>query len=262
MYRFPIRLSELNSLLTITMLLLTASLVSGSLAAAGNYQAGEAKAAACMACHGTNGNSENPAWPKLSQQHPGYFVKQVMDFQSGARQHEMMSPMAIIVSEQDAYDLARFFGTQKRIPGTTDENYLRFGKEIYTIGNRAHGVMGCYECHGEDGEGNDPNLFPMISGQHATYVEKILKEFRSGKRKNDRWQLMQKTVKGLTDEEIIAVAQYVQGLPHVPDDEPKFEAPADEYECPPFEDGFCLDPPTGSSFGGHHQIMRGPRYRP
>lgn len=56
----------------------------------------------------------------------------------------------------------------------------------------------CVGCHGADGNSMVPN-FPNIAGQHAAYLEKQLKDFRSGYRKD---ATMQAFAKGLTDQEI------------------------------------------------------------
>ena len=76
--------------------------------ATGDAQAGKAKSAACIACHGPDGNSPtNPLWPKLAGQHPGYIKKQLVAFRSGARMNQVMAPMAAPLKDQDIEDLAR-----------------------------------------------------------------------------------------------------------------------------------------------------------
>ena len=65
---------------------------------------------------------------------------------------------------------------------------------------------------GPTGIGNAPANFPRISGQHAPYVEKALKDFRTGARSNDVSSMMRGVAAKMTDAEIAAVAQYVQGL--------------------------------------------------
>jgi cytochrome c553 len=73
-------------------------------------------------------------------------------------------------------------------------------------------VAACMACHGPTGAGNPLAVFPSLAGQNAAYVEKALKDFRSGSRTNDNAQMMQGVVQRLTDDEIAAVAQYIQGL--------------------------------------------------
>ncbi len=67
-------------------------------------------------------------------------------------------------------------------------------------------------CHGPAGTGNPQANFPSLAGQHAAYTEKALKDFRSGGRENDMNQMMRGVAARLTDTEIAAVAQYIQGL--------------------------------------------------
>jgi len=180
--------------------------------AAGDAGAGQTKSATCAGCHMADGNSVNPIWPKLAGQHPGYLEKQIMDFKAGARKDPTMSAMAAPLSEQDALDLAAWFASQKQAPGTADPAQVSLGQRIYRGGNADTGVAACTACHGPTGAGNPAARFPKISGQHAAYVEKALKDFRAGDRANDAGKMMQGVAARMTDKEIAAVAQFVQGL--------------------------------------------------
>jgi cytochrome c553 len=92
-----------------------ASLVlSAGAGAAGDAAAGKAKSAVCGACHGPDGNSTNPMWPKLAGQHAPYLVKQLKDFKSGARKDPIMAPMAMPLSDQDMENLAAYYSSQKQ----------------------------------------------------------------------------------------------------------------------------------------------------
>lgn len=82
--------------------------------AAGDAAAGKAKSAVCAACHGPDGNSANPLWPKLAGQHAPYMVKQLKDFKSGARKDPVMAPMAAPLSEKDMENLAAYYASQKQ----------------------------------------------------------------------------------------------------------------------------------------------------
>ncbi|MDX1513582.1 MAG: cytochrome c [Gammaproteobacteria bacterium] len=81
--------------------------------AAGDAAAGKTKAAACAACHGVDGNSTNPEWPKLAGQHAKYLEKQIKAFKSGARKDPLMSPMVANLSDEDIADLAAYYASQK-----------------------------------------------------------------------------------------------------------------------------------------------------
>ena len=89
-------------------------LLSINAGAAGDAAAGKAKSAVCGACHGPDGNSANPLWPKLAGQHAAYLVKQLKDFKSGARKDPVMAPMASPLSDQDMENLAAYFASQKQ----------------------------------------------------------------------------------------------------------------------------------------------------
>jgi cytochrome c553 len=181
--------------------------------AAGNADAGKTKSAACAACHGPDGNSPvNPVWPKLAGQHAGYIEKQLSDFKSGARTDPTMIGMVAPLNEQDMADLAAYFSSQAKTPGSAAPDKVVAGEKIYRGGNSDTGVAACMACHGPAGSGNSPAKFPALAGQHATYVEKALKDFRSGARVNDANKMMQGVAERMTDAEIAAVAQYIQGL--------------------------------------------------
>jgi cytochrome c553 len=181
--------------------------------AAGNAEAGKTKSAACAACHGPDGNSPiNPVWPKLAGQHPGYLEKQLMDFKSGNRNDPTMSGMAAPLSEEDMADLAAYFSSQTNQGGAAAPDLVAAGEKLYRAGNTATGVAACMACHGPTGSGNPAANFPALAGQHADYVEKSLKDFRAGTRNNDLNNMMQGVAERMTDAEVAAVAQYIQGL--------------------------------------------------
>lgn len=189
-----------------------AALVCGGAQAAGDPKAGETKAAVCLACHGPAGNSIVPMWPKIAGQHPEYLYKQLMDFKSGARANEQMSPQVIPLNEQDFLDLAAYFANQAQTPGAADPASVELGEQIWRAGNPSSGVAACTGCHGPDGSGLGLAKFPRVSGQHATYTEQTLKHFRDSVRKNDPNAMMRGVAARMTDAEIAAVSQYIQGL--------------------------------------------------
>jgi cytochrome c553 len=179
----------------------------------GDSGAGKTKSATCAACHNADGNSINPIWPKLAGQHTDYIYKQIMDFKSGVRQDPTMTAMVAPLTEQDAADLAAYFSAQTKSAGTTDPKLLALGERLYRGGNAESGVAACTACHQPNGSGNAAAKFPAINGQHATYVEKALKDFRAQTRGSDpSGSMMRGVAAHLTDSEIVAVAQYVQGL--------------------------------------------------
>jgi len=181
--------------------------------AVGDPKAGEAKAGTiCLACHGPMGNSIVPLWPKLAGQHPEYVYKQLMDFKAGNRANAQMSPMAAPLTEQEMRDLAAYYASQTQTGGAADPALAELGKKIYRAGNPESGVPACSGCHGPAGMGMGLAKFPRISGQHADYTKQTLTYFRDGTRANDPNGMMRGVAARLTDKEIAAVAQYLQGL--------------------------------------------------
>ena len=185
----------------------------GTSMAAGDPAAGKEKSASCAACHGADGNSVNPEWPKLAGQHAGYIVKQLTYFKDGERVNETMKGMASNLTEQDREDLAAYFSSQKVKIGVADPSLVELGQKIYRSGNASSGIAPCMGCHGPNGAGNPAANYPALRGQNAKYVENQLRGFASGQRQNENAKkMMQILASRMTDREIRAVASYIQGL--------------------------------------------------
>lgn len=198
--------------LAITITLLIAA-TQTTAQAAGDPEAGKTKSAACAACHGADGNSVNPEWPKLAGQHEAYIVKQLTYFSDGERENATMKPMASGLSEQDREDLGAYYASQKVSPGTADPQLVQLGEKLYRSGNPESGVAPCMGCHGPNGAGNPAARYPALRGQHAKYIENQLHGFAEGKRVNENAvKMMQILASRMTNREIRAVASYIQGL--------------------------------------------------
>jgi cytochrome c553 len=184
----------------------------GNIHASGDPAAGQAKAATCSACHGVDGNSANPDWPKLAGQHPKYVEKQLGDFKAGRRLNAMMSGMAAPLSETDMADIAAYYATKARSGGFASEERVALGKSIYRGGNAERGVPACMACHGPTGAGDPLGAIPALSGQHAKYVATQLYAYRDGERSNDPKGMMRDVARWMTKDEIEAVSEYIAGL--------------------------------------------------
>jgi cytochrome c553 len=181
--------------------------------AAGDPEAGKSKAASCAACHGADGNSVNPEWPKLAGQHQDYLVKQLTYFKHGERDNDTMKGMSVGLSDRDREDLAAFYASQKTTIGEADPELVELGQKLYRSGNAESGVAPCMGCHGPNGAGNPAADYPALRGQHAKYVEIQLHNFASGVRHNENAiKMMQILASRMTNREIEAVASYIQGL--------------------------------------------------
>ena len=149
----------------------------------GDAAKGKTLSATCAACHGGDGNSVNPTWPKLAGQGAGYLEKQLHDFRSDKRNDPSMTAMAKgIASDADVVDLAAYYAEQKASAGAaSDQAKVTEGEAIYKGGNLTTGVAACAACHGPTGSGNVAAKFPGLAGQHAVYTINQLKLFKSGK---------------------------------------------------------------------------------
>lgn len=180
--------------------------------AEGSAEQGQAKAATCVACHGVGGNSANPEWPNLAGQHEQYIAKQLRAFKAGARQNPLMSPMAMTLSDQDVEDVAAYFAAQALTGLEANPALIPLGQRLYRGGDPRTGLPACGSCHGPSGSGNPAAAYPSIKGQYATYLAAQLRAYRAGTRKTDPNQMMRNVASTMSDEQIDAVASYVQGL--------------------------------------------------
>ena len=166
--------------------------------------------AVCAACHGADGNSGTPAYPKLSQQHPEYLVKQLQEYKSGKRKNAIMQGFAATLSDADMKNVAYWATSKKAKPGFSKEKELvTMGERIYRGGIADRQVPACAGCHSPTG-GGIPSQYPRLSGQHSEYTAAQLTYFRDGVRTNSL-QMTQVAAK-LNDKEIRAVADYIAGL--------------------------------------------------
>jgi cytochrome c553 len=181
----------------------------------GDAKAGQAKAAVCGACHGPDGNSMAPNFPKLAGQGERYLTKQLHDIKSGKRTVLEMTGLLTNLSDQDLADIAAYFASQKGSVGAADPKVVARGEALFRGGDLAKGMPACTGCHSPNGAGNVPAGFPHLGGQHAQYIAKQLTDFRKeeGGRNNDGdTKPMQTIAKKLSDEDIAAVSSYIQGL--------------------------------------------------
>ena len=166
--------------------------------------------AVCAACHGADGNSGTPTFPKLAQQHPQYLVKQLQEFKAGKRANPVMLGFASALSEDDMRNISFWLGSKTAKAGfAKDKESVALGERIYRGGIADRQVPACAGCHSPNGAGI-PAQYPRIGGQHGEYAAAQLTAFRDGVRKNSL-QMSQIAAK-LNDREIKALADYVAGL--------------------------------------------------
>ena len=196
----------------IVSLLLTLG-ITGMAHAAGDAKAGQAKAAVCGACHGPDGNSAAPNFPKLAGQGERYLLKQMKDIKAGNRTVLEMTGLLTNTSDQDMADIAAYFSSQKGSVGAADPKVVARGEALFRGGKLEQGMPACTGCHAPDGSGNAAAGFPHLGGQHAQYVAKQLTDFREGNRTNDGdTRVMRGIAAKLSNKDIEAVSSYIQGL--------------------------------------------------
>lgn len=166
----------------------------------------------CAGCHAADGNSTIPANPRLAGLNAEYINKQLNNFKSGERKNAVMSGMVAGLSSQDMLNLAAYFSAQQPKPDTAKDKGLALaGQKIFRGGIQGAGVPACASCHGPEGKGI-PVQFPRLAGQHSDYIYTQLNNFRLSERSNDAAKMMRTIAAKLTDEDMKAVAAYIQGL--------------------------------------------------
>lgn len=164
----------------------------------------------CFICHGAEGESSSPVFPRLAGQHASYVARQLADYQSGKRKNDTMQAMVADLSADDMRLLGMYFESKPtRAHPVADTELAQVGRFIYNRGNPFSGVAACADCHGAAGHGTDK--LPRLGGQHAQYVENQLKAFSKRERTNDN-AVMHTIASKLTELELKAVAAYVSGL--------------------------------------------------
>lgn len=187
--------------------------------AKGDPAAGEAKVAACAACHGADGNSAAATFPKLAGQNARYLEKQMHDVKEGLRSIPMMTGQLDNFSDQDIKDVAAFYAAQTGSVGYANADLAAKGESIYRSGIAKKGVAACTACHSAQGDGNSLAGFPKLGGQHAGYIAAQLKAFRiaadepeKGRTNDGETRIMRDVAAAMSDLEIEAVSSYIQGL--------------------------------------------------
>jgi cytochrome c553 len=178
----------------------------------GDPVAGREKSVLCQGCHGEEGISIEGMAPKLAGQYAKYIVKQLRNFQTGTRVHEIMSAVAQTISDDDLADIAAYFASREKMKGDGHDNEL--GKKLFLHGDMSRMMVACVNCHGVNGKGKSPSnpVFPVLGGQHKDYLRGQLINFRDGDRGNSPGGVMNIITQKLTDQELDALADYISGL--------------------------------------------------
>lgn len=182
----------------------------GAASAADLKRAEEIVQGKCFLCHGMDGESGSPVFPRLSAQNATYLARQLADYKSGKRVSSVMRPMVEDLNEADFKALGAWFASKPAVAHKVEDAELaQMGRLVYSRGNPASGVAACSTCHGPGGQGTE--TLPRLAGQHAQYTENQLKAFNKRERTNDN-AVMHAITTRLTELEMKAVAAYLSGL--------------------------------------------------
>ena len=173
-------------------------------------RAAEISAARCGLCHGVDGDSSSPLYPRLASQHHQYIAKQLADFKAGRRKSDTMASMATDLTPEEMLALGVYFEQKPTKPrAARDVELAGVGRYIFHRGNESSGVPACAGCHGEAGHGTDQ--LPRLAGQVPRYIEDQLRSFNKRERTNDN-AIMHSIASKLTELEVKGVAMYISSL--------------------------------------------------
>ena len=192
---------------------MAALLLAGTVAQAQNAELARAEEIVqgqCFICHGMDGESSSPVFPRLAGQNAAYVARQLSDYKSGRRVSSAMQPMVRDLNAADFKALGAWFASRKpQAHAVEDAELAQVGRFIYQRGNPYSGVAACAACHGPKGHGTE--ALPRLAGQHALYTENQLKAFNKRQRTNDN-AVMHLIASKLTELEMKAVSSYLSGL--------------------------------------------------
>ena len=176
----------------------------------GDPEAGREKSLLCQGCHGEDGISFDTKVPKLAGQYGEYISKQLRNYQTGVRSHQIMNAMAATISDEDLEDISAYFASQPRMDGNDSRNNP-VGQHLFFHSDTSRAHMACVNCHGISGKGLTPGtvMFPVIGGQHKDYLLAQLLAFKYDDRVNSPNAIMNKVARALSDEELDAIADYL-----------------------------------------------------
>jgi cytochrome c553 len=170
----------------------------------GQMAAAREKAQVCVACHGPDGNSQNPDYPILAGQTWRYIYIELKDFKEGRRSDPQMSPIAATLSQADMIALGNYFAAQKPLP-------IKFQADGAKVeaGRKTSDAVLCPMCHLGGFVGQ--NEIPRVAGQYPKYIKKQLEDFKARRRTNDAGN-MTSVAATLSEQDIENLSQYIGNL--------------------------------------------------
>jgi cytochrome c553 len=169
--------------------------------AEGDAEAGQELGYTCLGCHGIEGyRNAYPSYrvPKLGGQKAGYLVIALKGYRSGERSHPTMRAQAKSMSDQEIEDVAAYLASLG-------------GDTVASGGSKAAPVeaaTACAACHGQNGISVNAE-WPTLAGQHESYLEHALNQYRDGSRAN---AIMAAQAAIIAEEDVALLARYFAGL--------------------------------------------------
>jgi len=169
----------------------------------------------CATCHSAQVQDyADRTVPILQGQYPDYLYKQLEHFaqgEDGPRNHPLMTAIAQALTTEEKKALASYYSSQPYLIQKTvnDSALLEKGRRLYLGGDVSRRIPACAACHHPSGRGNQPALYPFLAHQNAEYLIQQLEAYRSQQRLHP---VMNLVAHSLSDEQIQAVAYYIQGL--------------------------------------------------
>ena len=201
--------------------------MAGLLGAASVASADDAKRAEeivqgkCFLCHGADGESSSPVFPRLAGQNAAYAAEQLRMFRDGKRVNVLMSAMAVGLSDEDIADIAAYYAAQTPAGLEADPSYWQAGEALYRAGDRTRNIPSCKACHGPVGKGNPGSGYPALRAQHSVYTVKQLNDYAAeqryvdaegNKQRSRNGHMMVTISKRLTADDMRNLASYIQGM--------------------------------------------------
>jgi cytochrome c553 len=167
----------------------------------GDAARGEAKAAACAACHGAAGGMPLAGMPSLAGQPEPFLVLQMILLREGLRDVPQMAGLMSRVSEQDMGDIAAYFARQAPAKNSAARN-----PGLYARGAELAKAMNCGSCHRQDYSGQQQ--MPRLTNQHEDYLVAAMRAYRDNKRAGSDTS-MSGVLYQVPDSDIRALAHYL-----------------------------------------------------
>jgi cytochrome c553 len=171
-------------------------------------EAGAAVAQACVGCHGERGIAADPRNPNLAGQSAVAIYKQLHDYKSGSRVHDLMTPIAQALDEDQILAVSAHFAYANRLaldPTTAEVGDPDINR-LVERGDPMRKLPACNSCHGFSAGG--PIETPTLSHQNKEYLAAQLRAFRDGSRRNDIYTRMRSVAAQLSDREIDRLATF------------------------------------------------------